>query len=234
MKKPKSTRKLFDQMITGGGVDAILASMFQNLMLKLGINTSRFQQMITRYVAAQQPEVGVDPKDIAMARSYLKKDLTKGEMTWRVFCKGIGFLGFPVFTFTVVLHHDNMPSTSHAIQVVVMDDPYRSPPLEKNVKKALAHLFRKIMLDLGIRTEIFNRLMEQYLMELSQSTSASVKSRASARRNLHAELLKDTMTWRVFCKGMKFLNIPKFIARVTVTDAYGDTVTYDQLIRIRG
>jgi hypothetical protein len=37
-----------------------------------------------------------------------------------------------------------------------------------------------------------------------------VKDRSRARGNLKKELFKSTMTWRVFVKAMRFLNIPKF------------------------
>lgn len=78
------------------------------------------------------------------------------------------------------------------------------------IDSVLAVLFQKILLDLRIRENQFHRLMESFLMNPRNARIGDVKDRSRARGNLKKELFKNTMTWRVFIKGMRFLNIPRF------------------------
>lgn len=78
------------------------------------------------------------------------------------------------------------------------------------IDSILAILFQKILFDLKIRENQFHRLMESFLMNPRNARMGDVKDRSRARGNLKKELFKSTMTWRVFVKAMRFLNIPKF------------------------
>jgi hypothetical protein len=83
-------------------------------------------------------------------------------------------------------------------------------PQSGGVDSVLAALFQKILFDLRIRENQFHRLMESFLMNPRNARIGDVKDRSRARGNLKKELFKSTMTWRVFIKAMRFLNIPKF------------------------
>lgn len=78
------------------------------------------------------------------------------------------------------------------------------------IDSILAILFQRILFDLKIRENQFHRLMESFLMDPRNARLGDVKDRSRARGNLKKELFKNTMTWRVFVKAMRFLNIPKF------------------------
>lgn len=74
----------------------------------------------------------------------------------------------------------------------------------------LASMFQKIMHDLGINHTRWNHLMTQYVLDKNNCIPNNNKDQSSARGNLQKELLKKKMTWKVFCKGIRFLNILKF------------------------
>lgn len=74
----------------------------------------------------------------------------------------------------------------------------------------LASMFRKILHELSINPIRWNHLMNTYLLDPKNGIKRNNKDQSSARGNLQKELLKEKMTWKVFCKGIRFLNIMKF------------------------
>jgi hypothetical protein len=71
----------------------------------------------------------------------------------------------------------------------------------------LASLFRTIMHEMGINNEKFNYLMLRYLDDPRNHIPRNIRDRSTVRGNLKKQLLKTTMTWKVFCKSLMFLNI---------------------------
>jgi hypothetical protein len=69
-------------------------------------------------------------------------------------------------------------------------------------------------------------LMEAYLNDPRNAIPQNHHSRSSARGNLHKELQKEKMSWRVFCKGMRFLNIFKFELIVRTKQTNGRTLEF--------
>jgi hypothetical protein len=78
----------------------------------------------------------------------------------------------------------------------------------------LAALFRTILFDLGITTARFNTLLERYL--ISSNMPKNIETVSSLRGNLKKELLKNTMSFKVFIKGLVFLNVKKFELKITL------------------
>lgn len=74
----------------------------------------------------------------------------------------------------------------------------------------LAALYQRILIDLGIGTSKFTNSMEKFLSDPRNGYPQNIKERSSARGNLRKELFKVVMTWKVFCKGIRFLEITKF------------------------
>ena len=72
----------------------------------------------------------------------------------------------------------------------------------------LSSLYRIILFNLNIDTTRFARLMEQYIIK-SQIPLNSKESN-SVRGNIKKELLSSKMSWKVFIKGLVFLDIRKF------------------------
>lgn len=90
-----------------------------------------------------------------------------------------------------------------------------TPGIEREVRSGsidsiLAVMFRKMMSELGISQQKFNMLMEKYLGDPRNNIPQNMKDRATERGNMRRELMRTTMTWKVLCKGIRFLNVWKF------------------------
>jgi hypothetical protein len=72
----------------------------------------------------------------------------------------------------------------------------------------LASLFRSILFDLNVNIPKFNHLLSRYFINRNIKTNTDTIN--SLRGNLKKELLKDSMSWKVFIKGLSFLSIKKF------------------------
>lgn len=73
----------------------------------------------------------------------------------------------------------------------------------------LAGLFRTILADLGVSIVGFNSLMEDYIKDPINGVSNNPKEHTIARGNLNKELFKDKMTWRVFCKSLRVMQMAR-------------------------
>ncbi|MBN22751.1 MAG: hypothetical protein CL678_15810 [Bdellovibrionaceae bacterium] len=77
----------------------------------------------------------------------------------------------------------------------------------EKARDPLAKLFRVILRDINIGVKQWGQLMELYLDNPRHRIPKNGKDRSSARGNLNKELRRSYMTWKVFMKGLSFLNI---------------------------
>lgn len=73
----------------------------------------------------------------------------------------------------------------------------------------LSRLFRSILKKRKVGPEKFGALMADYLRDPRNHVADNRKEMTSARGNLGMALAQDQMTWKVFCKGLKFLKVVK-------------------------
>lgn len=78
------------------------------------------------------------------------------------------------------------------------------------VDSILASLFHSILVSLNINGTKFNILLEQFLSDKQNGLADNIRDRSNIRGNLRKELLKPYMTWKVFCKGLRFINVQSF------------------------
>jgi hypothetical protein len=93
----------------------------------------------------------------------------------------------------------------------------------------LASLFKTILMDLGITAMRFDQLIDRYMVA---ALISNIKEVSSQRGNLKKELLKSQMSWKVFIKGLVFLNISKFDITVTLTHANGRSTIHTKSIKL--
>ena len=94
----------------------------------------------------------------------------------------------------------------------------------------LASLFRSILLDLNINWPRFDTLLGEYVSRNIQS--GGLKDKSSQRGNLKRELLGDSVTWKVFCKGLRFLHIWKFQITIHAYHANGRITVHNKTVQI--
>ena len=90
-----------------------------------------------------------------------------------------------------------------------------------NTDSVLAALFQRVMFELGINDQKFHLLLEKYLTNPRNGIPQNITDKSSARGNLRKELLRRVMSWKVFIKGLKFLNIRKCKLSITLTHVNG-------------
>lgn len=97
----------------------------------------------------------------------------------------------------------------------------------------LASLYQNILdICLGRSIQKFNHLMEDFLADVRNNIPQNIKERSSARGNLRKELLRPVMTWKVFCKGLRFLKVKRFSVIIRLYHANGSTTDHERHIQL--
>jgi hypothetical protein len=73
----------------------------------------------------------------------------------------------------------------------------------------LSRLFRQILWDLNIGPARFGSLLQDYIQDARHGVPNNKKDQTSMRGNITKEFSRAQMTWKVFCKGLRFLQITK-------------------------
>jgi len=107
--------------ISSGGPDAILAALYRKILLELGINNTKFNLLMEKYLNDHRNMVPQNSFDRSSTRGNLKKELLKLTMSWKAICKGIRFLHVYKFEVRLTLYHQNKQVTSHAIMANLDD-----------------------------------------------------------------------------------------------------------------
>lgn len=94
----------------------------------------------------------------------------------------------------------------------------------------LAGVFRTILSNLNIDPAAFNSLLEKYIIKTGVPNN--IKEISSLRGNLKKELLKSVMSWRIFVKGLVFLNIIKFDIAFTLYHAIGKVTIHGRTVTL--
>ncbi len=87
----------------------------------------------------------------------------------------------------------------------------------QGTRGVLASLFREIAFGMKIQDlATWNALMTRFIDDPINAVPTGKKDRSSARGNLSKELMKNHLSWNVFCnKAMRFLGLTKF--KITIT-----------------
>lgn len=86
---------------------------------------------------------------------------------------------------------------------------------DKDIKKTfgangvLSRLFRQMLLDLNVGPSRFGSLLQEYILDPRNGVPNNKKDQTSMRGNLTKEFSRPQMTWKVFCKALRFLQITK-------------------------
>ena len=79
----------------------------------------------------------------------------------------------------------------------------------------LARMWKKILFDNGMSLMVWNKLMVAYIRDHKNNIPDNKRDQSSVQGNLTKELIKNSMTWKIFCKGLRFLRLIKFDLTVT-------------------
>jgi hypothetical protein len=107
--------------------------------------------------------------------------------------------------------------------------PYGEDIKSGTTDSVLASMFRTVLHDLGITPSRFDRLLDRYVDSIHVT---NVKEASSQKGNLRKELLKSSMSWKVFVKGLVFLNIKKFEIVVNLTHVTGEVTVHNKVVSL--
>ncbi len=225
----KDTVVPFKESILNRSVDSALPIFFRNIMEDLNIDEGRFLVNVDKYVRKTiEPE---NFKEISSIRTNLRKELMRPVMTWKVFIRGLKVLNVKQFDFAVKAEIDRKGGDEGPTEVTVVYrvclDPKASkePNAINKTDIVLATAFKAIMHKLGVNISRFMKLIADYIVR--SNVPINTKEISSTRGNLKKELFKNAITWKVFVKGLSFLQVKRFTLyiylhhyRGTITEHY--------------
>lgn len=85
------------------------------------------------------------------------------------------------------------------------------------VNSVLAKFYRKIIRELGVTHEAITPMLDRMLRNRFGQQPLTLREFTSARGNLMKELMRPTMSWKVFCKGLRLLGVTAFKIELTLT-----------------
>lgn len=74
---------------------------------------------------------------------------------------------------------------------------------------ALSRMFRQMLWDLEINLPRFHNYMMDFISDTRNGVPDNKKDHSSVRGNLTKEFAKPQMTWKIFCKAMRFIQLVK-------------------------
>lgn len=241
---PLSDRQLTQGFRISGGVEGVLTRLFNIICLDAtggrGISPIQWNKLMIDYIRIMvESNTTMDRSSI---RGNMNKELRRPSMTWNVLCKGMRFLKFEAFTVSI---YGNMldgrefsaftsgsfvpqsrfehmfPKERPQGYAVQRKDPKvaKSPSrvYASGTKGMLARLFNLICLDIteskGFSHIQWNDMLADYIDRTEGHLDAD--KRLNVRSNLNKEFRLSKMTWKVFCKGLKFLQVAGFTIHIT-------------------
>lgn len=97
--------------------DKVLSAFFSDMMRQAGVIPANLTDMLTDYII--RSNTPVTEGSMASARGYIKKELFKDRMSWKVFVKALIFLNVSRFVIEVQLKHRRGDVTRHRRSVIL-------------------------------------------------------------------------------------------------------------------
>ena len=97
--------------------------MFWDIAITLvGGQAKKFSDLVAEYFASPRSNVSADKPSQFSARNNLIHELIRGEMTFKVFVKGLRIFRIKSFKLTVELTHQNNVISVHSVDVPLMSE----------------------------------------------------------------------------------------------------------------
>lgn len=94
--------------------------------------------------------------------------------------------------------------------LTILQRPDKGMAATHGVTGTLSRLFRKMMVELNITPMKFSALLADYVRDKRNKVPDNRRDQSSIMGNLTKELSRPDMTWKVFCKGVRFLQFTRF------------------------
>ena len=166
----------------GGHGRNILSKLFVNVCRNNGLTFDKFNKRMEEYLRDKRNAISPNIRERSSKRGNLRKELSKPNMSFKLFCKGFRFLGYKGFDLTVSGVRDNGLTDTETIYVdlgspMLSDDeePIQLPKTFKKVRKVINDLEKvelpkgeEIDLDINLKSSKDNGIL--YPCHISGST----------------------------------------------------------------
>lgn len=187
-----------------GRVKDALAGLFRTILANLEVSCMEWERGVNRYLNS----VLTDQVQTGSSRSTLKgnitKEFSKDEIAWKVFCKTFMVLGIDRVVFEIELSRFNT-ITLHA---------YDGINRNRDAGEVLAKIFNHIKLNLGIGPDKWIILMDTFLKTPELGLPDRGGERSAVKSRVEKELTTETMTWKMFLRGMRFMGVHEMTLKV--------------------
>lgn len=241
---PLTDKQITQGFRISGGIDGVLSRLFNIICLEVtggrGISPIQWNKLMIDYIRGMvESNTTMDRSSI---RGNMNKELRRPSMTWNVINKGLRFLKFEAYTVSIFGELlDETEFNAHTSVSFVPNSkfehlfpkemPYgfavqrKDPKGSRQLSRAyqngtrgvLARLFNLICLNLtdgnGFSQMQWNTMLTEFIDRTEGHLDAA--KRLNIRSNLNKEFRLAKMTWKVFCKGLKFLKVAKFTIHIT-------------------
>lgn len=114
----------------------------------------------------------------------------------------------------------------------MLDDPNKEIHKTYGEVGLLSKLFRIMLKDNNVTGYRFSQYMDRFLNRPSNHTTEDSKTRLNNRGNLNKEMSNSAMSWKVFCKCMRFLQITEFRLTIEARHPDGHISTHRALVNL--
>jgi hypothetical protein len=240
---PLSDKQLTQGFRISGGIEGVLSRLFNVMCLDVtggrGISPIQWNKLMNEYIKMMvESNTTMDRSSI---RGNMNKELRRPSMTWNVLCKGLRFLKFEAFTISIegelldgkefnAYTSVSFVPNSKFEHLFPKELPYgfavqRKEPkgsrqhnraFTNGHKGVLARLFSLICLALtdgkGFTQMQWNVMLNEFIERTEGHLDTAKK--LNIRSNLNKEFRLTKMTWKVFCKALRFLQVAKFTIHI--------------------
>jgi hypothetical protein len=242
---PLSDKQITQGFRISGGIEGVLTRLFNTICLDVtggrGISPIQWNKLMIDYIRkVVESNTTMDRSSI---RGNVNKELRRPSMTWNVLVqKGLKFLKFEAFTVSVYGELlDGREFHAHTSVSFVPNSKFEhlfpkelpmGAAVHRNDSKGrrasqrtyssgasgvLARLFNLICLNItdgkGFSQIQWNQMLTTFIDATEGQLTA--EKRQSVRGNLNKEFRLSKMTWKVFCKALRFLQVANFTIHLT-------------------
>jgi len=116
--------------------------------------------------------------------------------------------------------------------VAILEDTRKLTHKTHGPSGVLSRLWRQILLDSGITLARYNSIMEAHILDVKNGVPNNKRDQISYRGNMTKELAKPQMSWKVFMKALKFLNITNIELTIACTHSNKRTTVHSTKVNL--
>ncbi len=103
------------------GSSGVLSRLFRKMLIDLNVTPMKFSGLLADYVRDSKNKVPDNRRDISSVQGNLTKELSRPDMTWKVFCKGVKFLQFTKFEICLKCYRNNSENSAYTVHSISVD-----------------------------------------------------------------------------------------------------------------